>query len=594
MPVDPSTVRTPAELAVALSEVKAACGLSLNDIRRRADDFVQRSVPHAVPLPRSTVGDICSGESLPSPETLRMFLIVCGVAEDTIDGWMAARVQALSKIGPVSGSERVRTADPRNLGVHRSIQVDLGAEGLPVYVPRDIDAELRTAVTAAQGRGGFVLVKGSSSVGKTRALFEAVKAVCPDWWLLHPADVAAVRGFADTPVPRTVVWLDKLDPYLTQLGRAGVPAGAMRALLAAKLLVVATLWPDEYIPRIALPTPGQDDMYAEDRELLGLARIIEVEHTFSDDERRRAESLAADDPRLRIALDTSGADVGVTQVLAAGPDLIRWWENADVTDARQCCGKAVITAALDARRLGATAPLTRDFLIAAAPAYLSNTQQATAPPNWADQAIGYATTKLHGATSCLTPVAAGMGQIVGYLTADYLHQHARQLRSTEWLPDLVWQALVDHHDDGEDALRVADSAEWQAAPRYAELLYQRHADVPYAVWRLKNLLAGQGRIDEAIDTLQQAEDAGHGSAARWLSYLLFQEGRFDKLRQRADAGDKYAARRLTSPLPSQGPLDDLFDMPRQHARSETIAAAQRLIASLTDLDHTEDGLPNGQ
>jgi hypothetical protein len=242
-------------------------------------------------------------------------------------------------------------------------------------------------------------------------LFEAVKPVVPDWWLLHPVDAAAVRVFADAATPRTVVWLDELQRYLTQPG--GVPVGTVRALLAAKVLVAATLWPGEYTARTALRIPGQPDPYAEDRELLGLARVVEVPDMFSAAERTRAGDLVGDQ-RIRAALATR--DAGVTQVLAAGPELIRWWEHADVSDARQCYGKAVITAALDARRVGAAAALTRDFLITAAPAYLSSAQLATAESDWFDQAIGYATTRLHGATACLSPVAAGIGQIAGWMT----------------------------------------------------------------------------------------------------------------------------------------------------------------------------------
>ena len=40
---------------------------------------------------------------------------------------------------------------------------------------------------------------------------------------LLTADADAVRAFADAPAPRTVVWLDELQRYLTP---PGVPAGA--------------------------------------------------------------------------------------------------------------------------------------------------------------------------------------------------------------------------------------------------------------------------------------------------------------------------------------------------------------------------------
>jgi hypothetical protein len=94
-----------------------------------------------------------------------------------------------------------------------------------------LDADLRTAITRAAVRGGFVLLVGGSSVGKTRALFEAVRAVLPEWWLVHPADTDEIREFALAPTPRTVLWLDELQRYLNQPG--GLPAGSVRALVAA-------------------------------------------------------------------------------------------------------------------------------------------------------------------------------------------------------------------------------------------------------------------------------------------------------------------------------------------------------------------------
>lgn len=60
------------------------------------------------------------------------------------------------------------------------IQIPDASGELPPYVPRDLDANLRAALTAAAARGGFVLLMGGSLVGKTRALYEAVRADFPD------------------------------------------------------------------------------------------------------------------------------------------------------------------------------------------------------------------------------------------------------------------------------------------------------------------------------------------------------------------------------------------------------------------------------
>ena len=74
---------------------------------------------------------------------------------------------------------RVGEADPRRLGVHEAISVPgVPDEAPPEYVPRDVDAAefgVRAKVAAAAQRGGFVLLVGGSSVGKTRCAAEAVQ-----------------------------------------------------------------------------------------------------------------------------------------------------------------------------------------------------------------------------------------------------------------------------------------------------------------------------------------------------------------------------------------------------------------------------------
>ena len=98
---------------------------------------------------------------------------------------------------------RVGVADPRRLGVHAAISMpSVSDEVPPEYVPRDMDAGesgIRAEVETAAQRGGFVLLIGGSSVGKTRCAVEAVKALLPDWWLVHPAGPdAGRRAGADT------------------------------------------------------------------------------------------------------------------------------------------------------------------------------------------------------------------------------------------------------------------------------------------------------------------------------------------------------------------------------------------------------------
>jgi hypothetical protein len=202
----------------------------------------------------------------------------------------------------------------------------------------------------------------------------------------------------------------------------------------------------------------------------------------------------------------------------------------------------VLTAALDSARLGARAPLNVGLLRAAAPGYCTGQQQAEAPHNWFEQALAYATGKLHGAVAALSPAGAGMGQIVGYTAADYLLQHASRERHYVRVPASTWDAVLTHIHDSADAARLADSAKNRLLYRYAIPLYRRAADADnkHAAQNLAGLLAERGDLGE----LRGRADAGDGHAALRLARLQAEHGNQDQLRSMAAAGDKEAAWQL--------------------------------------------------
>jgi hypothetical protein len=483
---------------------------------------------------------------------------------------------------------RVGGADPRRLGVHAAISVPgMPDEVPPEYVPRDVDAAehgVRARVAAAAERGGFVLLVGGSSVGKTRCAFEAVKALLPDWWLVHPAGSADVAALAAAPPPRTVVWLDELQRYLG--GEHGLTGAEVRALLNAPhpAVIIGTLWPDRYTAFTAVPAPGGADPHARERAVLDLAAVVRIDPAFSPAEQDRARAAAARDPRLATALGAAG--YGLTQTLAAAPQLVARWEDARTVDPY---GWAVLTAALDVARLGVRAPLSADLLRAAAPGYCTSQQQAEAPDNWFEQALAYATAKLHGAASALNPAAAGMGQVAGYTAADYLIQHASRERRSTRVPASTWDAALSYIRDPADTARLANSARNQLLYRYAIPLYRHVADAGYefVAWRLAELLAQRGDLDGAVQILRSQADTGDGNAAWRLAELLAQHGDLDRLRSRADAGDGDAAGRLADLLAKRGDLDGAVQILRPRADAGDGFAAGRLgelLAEHGDLD----------
>ena len=229
----------------------------------------------------------------------------------------------------------------------------------------------------------------------------------------------------------------------------------------------------------------------------------------------------------------------------------------------------MLTAALDAARLGARAPLTADFLRAAAPGYCTSQQQAEAPENWFEQALAYATGKLHGAASALSPAGSGMGQIAGYTAADYLIQHAGRERRYARPPASVWDAVISHLNDRGDIVGLAESARNRLLYRYAIPLYRQAADLGDgpAAWRWPICWPKRGDLDEAIQILRPGWCRATGmppygwpscwpSAVTWtrpsrycaprlrakllggrcgLAHLLAERGDLDGLRARADA-----------------------------------------------------------
>ncbi|MFG2864943.1 tetratricopeptide repeat protein [Streptomyces sioyaensis] len=594
-PVDPATVYTLEELARAFQRLKGS--RSYADLDKAVNPNRRRNGPRV--LSPSTLSNLLNGKSVPVRATVETFLTACGLDTAAQEPWLTAweRVANRNSRRPVS-AVRVREARPRLLGVHAAIRVDGAADELPPYVPRDLDAELRTALAAAAVEGGFVLLTGGSSVGKTRALYETLRVALPEWWLLHPADAGSVVAHTAAPTPRTVLWLDELQDYLNH--PTGLPAGAIRQLITAHTVVVATMWHDEHSLRTTRAPAGQADPYANDRDLLGLACTIQVPDRFSPAEQRRGDTLASTDQRIRIALDAT--DAGFTQILAAGPALIQRWEAAN------CYGKAVITAVLDARRVGARRPATREFLEAAVPAYLTEAQQAKAPVGWLDQALDYASTEVQGAAACLSPASAGMGLISGYTPAAFLDQHARRVRRAEALSAEVWQALLQHHHP-DDRLNLARNADARGFPGHAEkfyslaaevvppgeaqlLLVELHAellvklrrfdeaivllrplaergDPTMSLW-LADLYTSNGQPDEAealLLTCMNRRDASSSQAAFYLTRLLMEQQREADLQARVDEGDWSASVHLAELLAEQGRIDDLSDRAQSGDRS---------------------------
>jgi hypothetical protein len=411
--------------------------------------------------------------------------------------------------------------DPFALEVHRPVRAgdpDLALDVLPVYVPREHDAALAATVrSAAEGRSGIAVLVGGSSTGKTRACWEALAALPEGWRLWHPIDPtrpgAALRQLGRIG-PRTVVWLNEAQFYLADPALGEQVAAGLRASLRdpdrGPILVLATLWPEHWATLTTRPTGGTDP-HAQARELLDGNRIP-VPDAFTGTDLLALAGRA--DPRLAEAADRAG-DGHITQYLAGVPVLLDRYETAAPAT------RALVHAAMDARRLGAGPHLPLPLLSGAVPGYLTDAEWDRAGDGWLERALAYAAEPCNGVDGMLTRVRTRPGHapdaVPVYRLADYLDQHGRGSRADEVPPSEFWTALADHLDpaglrdfagaavrrglyrDGARLyLRAAAHGDLEAGGSLVELLHKAHPGDRRSARRVVASLPGEPGFDNPI------------------------------------------------------------------------------------------------
>jgi hypothetical protein len=261
-----------------------------------------------------------------------------------------------------------QVTDPLPLGVHpsapaRKADPDSGAvagDRVPTYVPRDIDAELAERLRV----GGFVVLVGDSTAGKSRAAFEAIRAELSSHELFVPGDKNIGRDVMAALVERTrqsrraVLWLDDLEHYI----RSGVITTAQISRIRdgkGHKMIVATLRSAEEDQLTQVAADAEDSkrrLGDEAIQILGQAHKIRLRRLFTPQEVERAHAQASDE-RIADALDYS-SEYGLAEYLAAGPHLQDAYDNAWEVG-RNPRGAALVAAAIDSRRAGHLSPFPR-------------------------------------------------------------------------------------------------------------------------------------------------------------------------------------------------------------------------------------------
>ena len=411
--------------------------------------------------------------------------------------------------------------DPVELGVHPVI----GGGAMPAYVRRAHGELLRAVLDPAVPASRLVVVRGGSSTGKTRAAYEAVADRLAGWQLDYPRDPAALKERLEAGIPaHTVLWLGELRQYADAEGGAEVLGRLADLIVGEGRLLITTVWPEQWTAYAAAARPGPktgpvDPAGTAGRLLEPLPKltgrdpagidparggVIDVPPRFTAADLEAAAGtgdlvLA----KTAAAAASAGQDGQVTQYLAGVPDLLDRYEGSGGDP----YGQAVITAAMDATRLGHASLLPAALVQEAAVGYLTGPQRTTDIASWRDTALAWAAEELKGAVRALQPIPPPSGTgVAGYQVADYLDQHSRRTRQDQLGPASLWDALTTHAASGRDLTRLGKAARDRGLYRHAA-----------ALWTTAASLGSADAASELITHLQQVSPADTTRAAHWAA-----------------------------------------------------------------------------
>ncbi|MGV9358335.1 helix-turn-helix domain-containing protein [Streptomyces misionensis] len=526
-------------------------------------------------LSRTTVQEAFRADgTVPSAETVAALARALGLPEgDLLDlqRRAAAHRNGLVPGGGEGPGRPIGQWDPYDLEVHPSGAAASASSvrALSGYVRRAHDQVLADAVgEAMDGRSQMLVLVGSSSTGKTRACWEAVQPLAAEGWLLwHPYDpTRAEAALADLErvAPHTVVWFNEAQHYLGDSQAGERIAAALHTLLSdpsrGPVLILGTLWPEYEDQYTAIPRPGSPDPHSRSRELLA-GRTVTVPDTFDQDALGAAARLAQGGDRLLAdALARAGSHGRVAQDLAGAPELLRRYKHGAPAV------RALLEAAMDARRLGMVLHLPQAFLTDAAADYLADDDWDRLTNDWAEAAYADLARPVHGKQVPLArtnprparrpPIGPTLVSVTAPPTgpmlrlADYLEQHGRTARRLLCPPASFWHAAYTHLAHPSDLNSLAEAAEDMGRAQWAHHLRLRAAEAghPYAMIKLAWARERAGDWEGAQSLYWMAADAGDPRGLKFLGQKLEmagdREGAESLYRQASEAGDPDAIRGL--------------------------------------------------
>ena len=429
----------------------------------------------------------------------------------------------------------VEEVDPTTIGVDRAAQTVLAGGERPVYLPRERDAALRSEIAQAfrDFERWLVVVHGPSKVGKSRALFEAVRTAGAGARMVAPVDGAALKALlVPGQTPRwgsrpLVLWLDDLEPFLNQgmawqTLREWHAAGRTRRTQAR--IVVAT-YGGKGIDRIA--GAAATGLATTAGDVLQHARLIPLTATTPAEE----AALSAAGVQSRRPVGAADREAvrrhGLAAFLVAGPALeLKLTTGIHAIGETACgAGVAVVEAAVDWARCGRTDPIPDIVLRRVWPAYLPPDVPPTDPEfasglSWAQRPVA-------GSIALITRTNGGTTPY------DYVVRLRREDATRPIPHDPVWEAAVTTADPVQ-AAAVGDAAYLAGRAKDATTAFSRARDTTdsaaaaragfnYSIARGERgdtftlFLAPDGSADGVLKTLVDLSAAGLVDPFLWVT-----------------------------------------------------------------------------
>ncbi|WP_052499534.1 SAV_2336 N-terminal domain-related protein [Streptomyces vietnamensis] len=372
-----------------------------------------------IPLDPGTLSDWFLGHAVPADERAfdwltRLLVRRAGLTDDA--EWSPYRLAALRH--HALGEER-RAKGRRSESLGRPITEFTGSTPEP-HIRRPPDLQLRAAVEGfATGTGGLVLLIGAPGSGRTDASLEALRLLPDGYRVWEPPSPAALAAELDGPSsigPHTVVRLEDAARHLLDESDGGLGeriSAALRARLRRTdrdpVLVLGLLTPEVWNLLMTPPPAGAPDPHAQARALCREALSIQTPRTPGED--RISRYLSEPAP-----------------------------------------SRALLDAAIDARRCGHGPRLPLTLLRAAAPHYLPAPEQHSSDI-WLASALDSLCADVPTGAALLSPVRppAHETETWGehwlpehYLLSDELERYGSWVRDGIEPPEGLWDALAAH------------------------------------------------------------------------------------------------------------------------------------------------------